>query len=151
MPGRASLEATRYYAHPRNAFWPILSEWLGLPLTISYDARVHAVQQAPIVVWDVIAAAERPGSLDADIRRASMQINDFSGLLARHELLRTVLLNGGTADQLFRKHVLPVLGDSHDDLKLLRMPSTSPAYAARPFEQKRTRWLAALGAAKRSN
>ncbi|HRP30104.1 MAG TPA: DNA-deoxyinosine glycosylase, partial [Burkholderiaceae bacterium] len=32
FPGAASLAARQYYAHPRNAFWPLLAAMWGVDL-----------------------------------------------------------------------------------------------------------------------
>ena len=63
MPGAASLAARQYYAHPRNAFWPILAAWCGVAVDAPYTARVDALARAGIALWDVAQSAIRPGSL----------------------------------------------------------------------------------------
>ncbi len=69
MPGVASLEAGQYYAHPRNAFWRLVGDVAGRELAaLPYDDRLAALLDARIGLWDVIASAERAGSLDAAIR-----------------------------------------------------------------------------------
>ncbi len=141
MPGAESLRQQRYYAHPRNAFWPILGDWLGLSPQASYDDRCRALVDAGIALWDVIGACVRTGSLDAAIEPGSVQANDFAAFFAAHPGIDRVLCNGTTAHVAFRRHVLPVLAEAP---VLARLPSTSPAHAGMSLTAKRERWFAAL-------
>ena len=69
LPGAESLRQRQYYAHPRNAFWRLIGAVAGRDLAaLPYPARLAALVEARIGLWDVIATAERPGSLDAAIR-----------------------------------------------------------------------------------
>src|SRR4051794_20638463 len=71
LPGDASLAAQRYYAHPTNQFWRLLSLAIGEELTrLDYDQRLTRLAERRIGLWDVIATATRPGSLDQAIRSA---------------------------------------------------------------------------------
>ena len=142
MPGDASLAAARYYAHPRNLFWPIMGALAGAAPELDYDTRLKRLQAAGIALWDVIAECVRPGSLDARIRAGSIVVNDLPGLLARHPGIERVCCNGATADALFRRHVLPKLAPSP---QVVRLPSTSPAHAAMGFAEKLAAWRAGLG------
>ena len=67
MPGVASLEAQRYYTHPRNAFWPIMGELFGFDASMPYRSRLVALRRSGVALWDVLAQCVRPGSLDSDI------------------------------------------------------------------------------------
>lgn len=135
LPGDASLRAARYYAHPRNAFWRLLGGVLSEDLdTLAYEARLERLKARRIGLWDVIASAERSGSLDAAIR--SPQAADLRGLVAGLPELRAVAFNGGLAARLGRR----ILED-HADLVLLDLPSSSPAHA-RPLAEKAARWAA---------
>ena len=149
MPGVASLRAGQYYAHPRNAFWPLMQALFAVPSRAPYAERLAALGEAGVALWDVLAECEREGSLDSAIAPASIAVNDITGLLANHVGLRVIALNGGTAARLFDRHVAPALGSRLAAMRVLRLPSTSPAHAARSFVEKADAW-AALSAALRA-
>ena len=133
LPGDASLAAGQYYGHPRNAFWRLVSEVTGRDLVaLSYDDRLAVLKAARIGLWDVVASAERPGSLDAAIRRP--EAADLRGLVARLPALRAVAFNGGTAARLGRAALAGAT-----EAELIDLPSSSPAHA-RPFELKAAAW-----------
>lgn len=141
MPGVASLRQGRYYAHPRNAFWPIAAHVFGFDPGLEYALRLQALQAAGVALWDVLQACERPGSLDADIRRDTLVANDFATFLERHPAIVRVCFNGAKAAALYRRHVLPGLAAP---LEYMDLPSTSPAHAAASFERKLAAWNGAL-------
>src|SRR3954470_14701487 len=69
LPGDRSLAAQRYYAHPQNQFWRLMSGVIGRDLVaLDYEARLAALSAAQIGLWDVVASARREGSTDAAIR-----------------------------------------------------------------------------------
>ena len=140
MPGAASLAANRYYAHPRNAFWPMLEAVWGIAATLDYQARSRAVRAAGIAIWDVLASCRRSSSLDADIEHGTIVVNDFARFFRRHPHIRLIAFNGATAQTLYRRHVLPTLPEALQHIPALRMPSTSPAHAALSRQRKVQCW-----------
>ena len=140
FPGQASLVAGRYYAHPRNLFWPLLCDILGEQRSESYAARLEMLVRHRIALWDVAAACERPGSADSAIRQAGA--NDFAALFAACPHLRRVLFNGRTAAALWKK----LVGSPPwcTGVTFRTLPSTSPAHAALDFSEKRLLWARAL-------
>lgn len=140
MPGTASLAADQYYAHARNAFWPIMGELLGFDAALPYAARLQALQHRGIALWDVVHRCHRPGSLDADIRHETVEANDFPAFFRDHVHIVAVFFNGRTAETLYRRHVQPRLDPSWQGLPRHALPSTSPAHAARSFADKLTAW-----------
>ena len=141
MPGIASLRAGQYYAHPRNLFWQIIGEIIDCESTLPYAQRIAGLQSSGIALWDVIALCTRESSLDANIDKASIVPNDFKSFFARHPALTHVFFNGGAAEQSFKRHVRPQMQRT---LIYTRLPSTSPAHAARSFESKLQIWRDAI-------
>ncbi len=142
MPGVVSLQAGQYYANQRNVFWPIMGDLIGAGLALPYEQRLAKLKAAGIALWDVIAACERYGSLDSDIVNSSVTANDFSAFFAVHRSIEQVFFNGGAAETSFRRHVLP--GLTGISLQLQRLPSTSPAHAARGYAEKLAAWSAII-------
>ena len=133
MPSVESLRQSFYYAHPRNAFWPMLARILSEPEPTSVEEKKALLLRHRIALWDVAQSCVRPGSLDSAIRDALP--NDVPGLLKRCPEIQVILFNGATAQNLYRK----LIGDVPAGLRSVRMPSTSPAYTLK-FEAKRAAW-----------
>ena len=136
LPGEVSLAVRRYYAHRQNLFWRLAGAVIDredLP-ALDYEARLAVLHHAGIGLWDTVASAQRTGSLDTAIRQA--QPAPLGELIATLPNLRAVGFNGGTAARIGRKQL------TGSPLALIDLPSSSPAYAAMPFAEKRTRWLA---------
>ncbi|MDQ4087906.1 MAG: DNA-deoxyinosine glycosylase [Pseudomonadota bacterium] len=134
LPGAVSLERSQYYAHPRNHFWRLMGAVIGRDLVpLGYEARLEALLEARVGLWDTVAAATRKGSLDADIRLHAA--SDLGALVATLPQLRAIGFNGGTSARIGRAQI-----GSADGLELIDLPSSSPAYTI-PFEQKLQAWL----------
>ena len=140
MPGRASLAAREYYAHPRNAFWRIAAELLKFDQDSPYAKRVQALKAARIALWDVLQSCTREGSLDARIENGVA--NDFRTFFRTHRRIRRVFFNGAKAESTFKRHVLPEIDGSA--LSFRRLPSTSPANASMSPARKLRAWRAIL-------
>src|ERR1700752_2741614 len=143
MPGKASLRAKQYYAHPQNAFWRIVGELLELDATSPYELRVEALRARGIALWDVMKSCTRESSLDSDVVESSIVPNAFASFFRAHPRIRTVCFNGATAEASFQRYALPKLG-ALGDLAYYRLPSTSPAHASLSFTNKLAAWRAVL-------
>lgn len=132
FPGAQSLAAAQYYAHPRNQFWPLLSQLLGEDLVaLPYAARLERLLVHDFGLWDVLGACEREGSLDSAIRKPAA--NDFARLHVLCPQLETVGFNGQASGKFS-----PLFADA--GYRTVVLPSSSPAHMAMSFEQKLQVW-----------
>jgi hypoxanthine-DNA glycosylase len=134
LPGDASLAAQRYYAHPTNQFWRLLGLAIGEELqALDYDRRLERMAERRIGLWDVIASANRRGSLDQAIRKA--EHNRIEHLLHDFPNLSAIAFNGAAASVAGRK----LIGDPPQGVVLIDLPSSSAANT-RPFAEKAAAW-----------
>lgn len=138
MPSEQSLAQQQYYAHPRNAFWHIITELFNLSSTLSYAEKQLALIERQIALWDVIQSCQRVGSLDSNIK--SIVSNDFSEFFNQHSNIKHLFFNGGCAYNEYQKRILPTLEPKWQALPRTRLPSTSPAMASLSFSEKLDAW-----------
>jgi hypoxanthine-DNA glycosylase len=133
LPGDRSLAAQRYYAHPQNQFWRLMSAVIESDLqSLDYDAQLAALLARHIGLWDVIASATRVGSTDATIRDEERA--DLPGLAASLPELRAIAFNGGTA---WRHGSRQLAGRRWT---LVPLPSSSPLHTI-GLDAKGPAWL----------
>jgi G:T/U mismatch-specific DNA glycosylase len=84
-------------------------------------------------LWDVIATATRPGSLDQSIRL--VEHNRVQHLLRDFPELRAIAFNGTTAAGIGRR----LMGEPPVSIALIDLPSSSAANT-RPLVEKAAQW-----------
>lgn len=110
-----------------------MGDVIGVALPgMEYEARLQALLDHRVGLWDVIAKAKREGSLDSRIRDHAT--NDLAAL----PNLAAVAFNGGTAAKIG----MQALVETRMSLDLVKLPSSSPAYAAVPYAEKLRAWEA---------
>lgn len=134
LPGEASLAHRQYYAHPQNAFWKLMSEVIGENLhAMEYEQRLKTLLEHRVGLWDVVAEAQRKGSLDSNI--VNHADNDLISLLDNLPALTTIGFNGGTAARLGLK----ILKEHANRYRIVLLPSSSPAHTM-TYAKKLTQW-----------
>ncbi len=131
FPSEKSLDTGEYYANTRNQFWRLLGALLGFDGQLPYAERIAAVTGAGVALWDVVHSCRRVGSLDANIDRKTLVLNDFSAFLAEHPTIDRGLVNGLTAYTLFQQADIA--------LPATRLPSSSGALTM-SFSEKLAAW-----------
>jgi TDG/mug DNA glycosylase family protein len=138
-PGRWSAEAGAHFANPRNDFWRLLHD-AGFTPRLYAPAEQHDL---PAIGLGLTNAAYRTTPGSGDLRRA-----DFAGSAERLELLARELHPAWIAfvgKEAYRGAFgeRPDLGVQEGKLgetQLFVLPSTSPANAAVPYDE-RLRWF----------
>ena len=141
-PGRVSAAARAHFANPRNDFWRLLHA-AGLTSRLYEPAEQFSLLEEGIGVTNA-AYRTTPGS--GDLRRG-----DFAGSAERLERIARDLAPGWLAF-VGKEAYRGAFGARADlgrqptklgDTKLFVLPSTSPANAAVPREE-RLRWVRSL-------
>lgn len=133
IPGNISLQQQEYYGNARNQFWKIMQPILGHSDTLlDYHSKIQLLQHHHIGLWDVVAACEREGSLDLNIKNPV--VNDFVSFLKQYPTITTILFNGKAGYSLFFKKFGQIKGITY-----YVMPSTSPANTM-SFDNKLKIW-----------
>lgn len=144
IPGKASLKAQKYYAHPRNLFWPFISEILDKPLPDDYQDRCKLLTNHHIAVWDVLKTCRREGSLDAAIIESSIIPNHLFDFIEQYNQINAIFFNGTKAHKSFNRYLADKPEEqirvTHRNIALVPLPSTSPANAAISRSSKLEQW-----------
>lgn len=148
-PGRVSAAARAHFANPRNDFWRLLHA-AGFTRRLLTPSEQFDLLEEGV---GVINAASRTTPGSGDLRKA-----DFAGATERLERLATTLKPVWIAfvgKEAYRGAFgeRPELGEQQRRLaetRLFVLPSTSPANAAVPWEE-RLRWFRALAELSRAS
>jgi hypoxanthine-DNA glycosylase len=138
LPSDISILKGEYYANPQNQFWRIIFTIYnsGVPV-VDYKKKLDLLLKNKIGLWDVLTEANRPGSLDSNLKQEVL--NDFDDLFKEYPNLRKLAFNG---DKAFNLYLRKRAGLPQKDL--IRLTSSSSANASKNVLLKVKEWQVAL-------
>jgi hypoxanthine-DNA glycosylase len=113
--------------HKQNRFWPVLAAVFGEDTPQGLEQRKQFALRHGIALWDVLESCDINGASDGSIRNA--KANDIKALINKTKITR-IFCTGQKAYTLYQKLCAPLTGIDAE-----RLPSTSPANAARSFAE----------------
>lgn len=134
MPGIESLRKQEYYGHSRNMLWKMIAHITGKEIPEQYEEKLKLLNAVGIALWDVCMTCIRKGSLDSNIQDETP--NDLLALIEKYPNIKAFAFNGKGAARLFGKHIGSIEG-----IRLISLPSTSPANASIPMKTKIEAWM----------
>ena len=131
FPSVKTREVGFYYAHPQNRFYKALANIFKSPLPISIEDKKELLKKYHIALYDVIYSCDIINSGDSSIK--NVDPIDIKELLSRYPNIKTIVLNGGKAKELFNKYLIKDIDTQKIDIYYA--PSSSPANAKMSLEQ----------------
>ncbi len=135
MPSVKSREQQFYYGHAQNRFWKVLAQIFDETIPQEIEKKRVFLLRNKIALWDVIASCDIVGSSDSSIK--NVKENDMRVILDNANI-QAIFLNGGKAYELFMKYCQHYI--QKEALKLVKLPSTSPANALWSLERLTDAW-----------
>jgi hypoxanthine-DNA glycosylase len=135
FPGEKSLATQAYYQdRAHNSFYKIIEQLFERPVGMSdrdFITKHH------IALWDCMKEADRPGSLDSNIK--SYVPNDIEGFLNLHPTISTIILNGtGGTTKIFEQNFS--VAKLKQKYNIIQLPSTSNSFSIMSFDEKKQSW-----------
>lgn len=127
MPSPKSRETGFYYGHPQNRFWKVMAALFDEPVPEGNDQKRDLALRHGVALWDVLSECTIEGASDGTI--ADCVPNNIGSILAKAPI-QAVFCTGAKAAELYGKYCEPQTG-----VACTRLPSTSPANAAKSLEQ----------------
>lgn len=125
FPSVKTREVGFYYGHPQNRFYKVISNIFFEPLPTSIESKKELLIKHHIALYDVIYSCDISNSEDSSIRNVTPI--DIKELLSRYHNIKTIILNGNKAKELFNKYLVKDIDTQNIDIYYA--PSTSPANA----------------------
>ena len=132
FPSVKSREQMFFYGHPQNRFWRVLAGIFNKDVPETTEDKKRLLDETNVALWDVLAECEIKGSADSTIKNA--KANNLDRILKTADI-RFVYTNGKTAEKYYNKYMSKIY-----DVKMVSLPSTSPANAAKSLEKLVEEW-----------